>query len=286
MANIGIIGYGVVGKATADAFGGDPSNKIFWFDKNVKGPFSIDDVIKNSEFIFVCVPTPMFHDGSGIDLSIINKVVSIVAPKIKNTKKILIIKSSVVPGTTRSLSKKYPKVRFAMNPEFLTEVNAVWDFMHPDRVVVGAENEADALEIIKIHKRILGYEVKMFITDSTTAEMVKYMANTFLATKSIFANEMKGLSEKLSINYDDVKKMVAADPRIGEWGLSVTPFKGVGGKCYPKDTIALLGLARKLKIDLSILDAAWKKNLKIRKIRDWEEIDGAVNFKKTKTSKK
>lgn len=280
MSNIGVVGYGVVGKATAEAFSKDPSNKIFWFDKNVKGPFTLDDLIKESEFIFVCVPTPMFHDGSGIDLSIVKNVVSRVAPKIKGTKKILIIKSSVVPGTTRSFAKRYKGTKFAMNPEFLKDVSASWDFMHTDRVIVGAENEADAWEIIKIHKRILGYEVKMFVTDSTTAEMVKYMANTYLATKSIFANEMKELSDKLQINYDDVKKMVAADTRITEWGLNVTPFGGVGGKCYPKDTVALLGLAKKLKIDLSILNTAWKKNLKIRKIKDWEEIDGAVNFKK------
>ena len=109
--------------------------------------------------------------------------------------------------------------------------------------------------------------------------MVKYMANTFLAVKTLYANEMKILSDKLGINYDDVKKMVAIDKRIGEWGLSVTPFKGVGGKCYPKDSVALLGLAKKLNVDLSILNAAWKKNLKIRKVKDWEDIEGAVTVK-------
>ena len=280
MANIGVIGWGVVGKATGAAFAVDPSNKILWYDKKITGPYSFDKVIKNSDFIFVCVPTPMFHDGSGIDLSIINDVINKVAPKIQNTKKILIIKSSVVPGTTREFAKKYPKAHFAMNPEFLKEVDAEWDYMHPDRVVVGAENEADAVEIIKLHKRILPHEVKMFVTDNTTAEMVKYMANTFLATKTLFANEIKELADKLQINYDDVRKMVGIDSRIGEWGLGVSPFGGVGLKCYPKDTVALLGLAKKLKVDLSILDAAWKKNLKVRKVRDWEDIAGAVTRKK------
>lgn len=280
MANIGIIGWGIVGKATGEAFSTNPSNNIFWYDKIIKGPFSLEEVIKNSEFLFICVPTPMFHDNSGIDLSIVKEVVSQIAPKIKNTKKILIIKSTVIPGTTKYFANKYQGTRFAMAPEFLTEINATWDFMHPDRIIIGAENEADAWTVAKLHRGILPHEIKLFITDTTSAEMAKYMSNCFLATKTIFANEMKELADKLQINYDDVKKMVAADPRIGEWGLSVTPFKGVGGKCYPKDTIALLGLARKLKIDLSILDAAWKKNLKIRKIKDWEEIDGAVNFKK------
>lgn len=280
MANVGVVGWGIVGKATGEAFGTDPTNKIFWYDKNVKGPFSFDEVIKKSDFIFVCVPTPMFRDSSGIDLSVVRGVVKKIALKIAGTKKILIIKSSVVPGTTRAFSKKYPKVHFAMNPEFLTEVNAEWDFMHPDRVVVGAENEADAIEIVRLHKRILPQEVKMFVTDSTTAEMVKYMANTFLTTRTLFANEMKVMADELGINYDDVKKMVGADSRIGEWGLSVSPFRGVGLKCFPKDTVALLGLARKMKVDLSILEAAWKKNLKIRKVHDWEEINGAVSRKK------
>lgn len=161
MANIGVIGWGVVGKATGEAFSKDPSNKIFWFDKNIKGQHSLNDVTSNSDFIFVCVPTPMFSNGSGIDLSIIKKVVSQIAPRIKNTKKVLIIKSSVVPGTTNSLAKKYNGVRFAMNPEFLTEINAPWDFLHPDRVVIGAFDEGVAIKIAKLHRKIIGYEVKI-----------------------------------------------------------------------------------------------------------------------------
>lgn len=279
MTAIGIIGWGVVGKATGETFSKDPSNEIFWTDKFIQGPFTFDEVIKKSDFIFVCVPTPMFSDESGIDLSIIKNVVKKASKQMSGTNKVLIIKSTVVPGTTASLAKKYPKVKFAMTPEFLTEINASWDSLHPDRIVIGSENEADAIEIAKLYRRILGYDVKMFITDPTTAEMVKYMANTFMATKIIFGNEMRELSEKLNINYDDVKKMVGMDPRIGESFFSVSPFKGFGGKCFPKDTVALLGLAKKLKVDLSILESAWKKNLKIRKIKDWEEISGAVKHK-------
>lgn len=282
MANLGFVGYGVVGRATGEAFTKDSSNKIFWHDRNLKSPNTLNEVVEKSDLIFVCVPTPMFHDNSGIDLSVVKKVVGQIAPKIKNTKKILIIKSSVVPGTTASFVKKYPGVKFATCPEFLTEINATWDFLHPDRVVIGAFNEADAIEIAKLHRKILGYEVKIFITDPTSAEMVKYMSNTFLATKIIFANEMWALAQRLGINYDDIKKMVGIDKRIGESFLNVTSFKGFGGKCFPKDTVALLGLAKKLKVDLSVLESVWKKNLKIRKIKDWEEIDGAVNRKKKK----
>ncbi len=284
MAKIGIIGWGVVGQATGKAF--SKTHEVLWNDPAYKSSTFLNKLIDKSEYIFVCVPTPMFSDESGIDLSIVNSVVRKVAPKIKNTNKVLIIKSSVVPGTTASLAKRYPKVKFAMNPEFLTEINAPWDFIHTDRVVVGAFDEGVAARIAKIHWDIVGYKVKIFLTDPTTAEMAKYMSNTFMAAKVIFANEMHELAEKLGINYDEVKEIVAADKRIETSFLKVTSFMGFGGKCFPKDIVALLGLAKKLKVDLTVLKAVWKKNLKIRKIKDWEEIDGAVNFKKRKRSSK
>ena len=285
MANIGIIGWGIVGQATGKGFASNKDNKVYWYDKFRKGGKSLDFVAKKCDFIFICVPTPMFADGSGTDLSIVDEVVARIAPKIKGAKRILVVKSSVVPGTTRAYQEKYKDIKFIMNPEFLTEMNAFWDFMHPDRIIIGAEDEAVGLELAKLYRGINGYEVKIFITDTTSAELAKFMANTFLATKTVFANEMNELSVKLGINYDDVKKMVVADPRVGEAFLGVTPFGGFGLKCFPKDTIGLLGLARKLKVDLSVLEAAWKKNLKIRKIKDWEEIDGAVTKNKSRSKK-
>ena len=88
---------------------------------------------------------------------------------------------------------------------------------------------------------------------------------------------MADLAGKLGINYGDVADMVGADPRIGKSFLKVSPYGGFGLKCFPKDTVAILGLAKKLKADLSVLEAVWKKNLKVRKVRDWEGIKGAVN---------
>ncbi len=286
MSKVGIIGWGIVGKATGEGFATNPKNTIVWYDKFIKGPTSLRDVVYQSEFIFICVPTPMFSDHSGIDLSIIDEVVAAVAPLASSTNKIIIIKSTVSPGTTRGYAKRFPKVKFAANPEFLTEINAPWDFLHPDRIVIGAENEDIASRVARLYRELSGPDVKIFITDTATAEMVKYMSNTFLATKIVFANEMYELAQKLKINYDDVKKMVAADPRIGDAFLGVTPFRGFGLKCFPKDTVALLELARKLNVNLSVLKAVWKKNLKIRKVRDWEGIDGAVNDKTKKRKSK
>lgn len=285
MANIGIIGWGVVGQAVGDGFRKSPENKIFWYDKYKKGPFTLRKLISESEFIFVCVPTPMFLDNSGIDLSVVNEVVGKIAPKIANTEKVLIIKSTVVPGTTNSYAKKYKNVRFAMNPEFLTEANAFWDFLHPDRTVIGVFSESVAASLSQLYQNLYGPNTKIFISDPSTVEMVKYMSNAFLATKVIFANEMYELCNALDIKYEEVKRMVVVDERIGETHLDVTTLRGFGGKCFPKDVVALLGFAKKKRKDLSILKSVWKKNLKVRKIRDWEEIEGAVNRKKGSRSK-
>jgi len=274
MANLGVVGWGVVGQATGKGFG--RVHNVIWNDPFLTGSTSLEEITKKSDYIFVCVPTPMQEDYFGIDLTIMNKVIRDIAKEVSGKNIPVIIKSTVVPGTTDKYARKYPKVKFAMNPEFLTEVNAPWDFMHPDRVVIGAHDEDVANRIARLHRDVLGYEVKIYTTDPKSAEMVKYMSNTFMATKVIFGNEFSELAKKLDINYDDVVKMVGADERILPSFFGITPYRGFGGKCFPKDTAALLGLARKLKVDLSVLESAWNKNLKIRKIRDWEEIEGAV----------
>ncbi len=121
----------------------------------------------------------------------------------------------------------------------------------------------------------------MYQTDPTTAEMVKYMANCYLASKVIFANEMFDICEKLGIKYEEVKKMVVADNRIFDSHLDVTTARGFGGKCFPKDLLALRAMAREKGVDTAMLDTVWKKNLAIRKVHDWDEIPGAVTKKKS-----
>jgi UDPglucose 6-dehydrogenase len=278
MSKIGIIGWGVVGRAVGEGFATKKENKILWYSRTA-GPYSSEKVISESEFLFVCVPTPMFLDGSGIDLSIVKSTVDFVAPKIAGTDKILTIKSTVVPGTTASFAKKYPKTNFAMNPEFLTEANAPYDFLHPDRTVIGALSDTVAQRLVSLYRDLYGPNTKIFMTDTTTAEMVKYMSNAFLASKVIFANEMFDLCSALGIKYEEVMEMVAADPRIGPAHFKVTTLRGFGGKCFPKDVSALLAFAKEKKVDMSALKAVWEKNLKIRKVRDWEDIKGAVNDK-------
>lgn len=279
-AKLGIIGYGIVGQALAYGFS-QPQTKdkyeIRYYDK-YKDTASLESVVAGSEFIFICLPTPMKADESGIDLSIIEEGIAQITKWTNGTDKIIVIKSTVVPGTTASLEKKYPKSNFAFNPEFLTEANYLEDFLNADRNIVGANNDLTSRRVVALYRQRFP-RTKIFQTDSTTAEMVKYMANALLATKVIFANEMYALCQALGIKYEEVKKLVTADHRIYDSHLDVTTARGFGGKCFPKDIVALIGRAKELNLEPRLLETVWSINKKIRKARDWEEIPFAVTAK-------
>ena len=283
--NIGVIGYGFVGRATGEGFVSNPKNKVFWYDKFKESPNTLEEVVKKSDFVFVCVPTPIFEDYSGMDMGIVigvvDQVAEILSSSAKATEdKVLIIKSTSLPGTAKKLAIKYPKINFIMNPEFLTQKNANHDFLNPSRTVIGAESKDVALKVIKIYKTILSKNQPYVVTDTTSAEVIKYMSNLMLASKVLLANEFYELSKKVGANYLDVQKAVESDPRIGTHLGVPGPDgdMGFGGACFPKDMDGILGLAKKLKLDVSALEAIWKKNLKVRKHRDWEEMPQA--FKK------
>ena len=274
---VGIIGYGFVGEATAKGFASSKKNKVYWYDKYKKSPNTLNEVVEESEFIFICLPTPMLRDYSGMDMSIVEGVIEEIAPKVTGIKKIVIIKSTVLPGITQKFQDKYPDINFAMNPEFLTQGKANEDFMHPARTVVGTSNKALGTRIVDLYKTILPNDQKYFVTGLTEAEMIKYMSNVTLASKVLLANEFYALSEKLITNYKEIYKAVEADPRIGRHLAVPGPDGdlGFGGACFPKDTLGLLSFAKQKNVDMSALDAIWKKNLKIRKVRDWEHMDNA-----------
>lgn len=280
MNKIGIIGYGYVGRATGEGFATNPDNKIFWFDKFKESPNTLPEVIEKSDFIFVAVPTPIFDDYSGMDMGIVESVVDEVAPKIGGTDKVLIIKSTSLPGTIKKFMKKYPDVNFVMNPEFLTQKNANADFLKPFRTVIGCDSRDVGEKVQKLYETILPKNQPYFIIGSVSAEVAKYMANLMLASKVLLANEFYELSQKVGANYLEVREAVEADPRIGTHLGVPGPDgdMGFGGACFPKDMVGILGLAKDLKVDVSALEAIWKKNLKVRKNRDWEALPQA--FKK------
>ncbi len=270
--NLGIIGYGFVGQAVANGFNVASGGKdtIRFYDK-YKDTLTLEEVVKKSEFIFVGLPTPMKEDESGIDLTIIKDVVSEIAKFTNNTDKIVILKSTITPGTTASLEKAHPKTQFCFNPEFLTEANFLQDFLNADRTVIGASNDLVSRRVAVIYRQRFP-KTKIYQTDPTTAEAVKYFANAYLSMKVTFANYFYDYCQKIGIKYEEVKQMAAKDPRIVDSHLDVTTNRGFGGKCFPKDLVALLGEFKKANVDADLLETMWKYNKKVRKVHDWEEI--------------
>lgn len=276
---IGIIGYGYVGQAVANGFNKASGGKdtILFYDK-YKESTSLKQVLGKSEFIFICLPTPMKKDESGIDLSIIDSSVAEITKHTDKTDKILVIKSTVTPGTTKRLAEKYPKSNFAFSPEFLTEANFLQDFINAKRTIIGATNDLVSRRVAVIFKQRFPKTV-IFQTDPTTAEAVKYFANAFLSLKVTFANFFYDYCQKIGIKYEEVKKMAALDPRIVDAHLDVTTLRGFGGKCFPKDLVALMGEFKKAQVSDSLLKTMWEYNKKIRKVHDWDEIPFAVSKK-------
>lgn len=281
-AKLGIIGYGFVGQAVANGFNVASNNKdiIRWYDK-YKESTPLEKVIEESDFIFVCLPTPMKADESGIELAIFEDMIPQITKLTDNTDKIIIIKSTITPGTTNKFQKKFPKSKFCFNPEFLTEANYLEDFLNADRTVLGANSDWVHRSVGIIFQQRFP-KTKIFLTDPTTAETVKYFANAYLSMKVTFANFFYDYCQKLGIKYEEVKKMASFDARIGDTHLEVTTSRGFGGKCFPKDLVAIMGEFKKLGVDYSMLETMWEYNKKIRKVHDWQEIPFAVGseFKK------
>ena len=228
-------------------------------------------LINNCDFIFVTVGTPQKANGS-IDLSKIKKAISTIAENLlKNNKKpIIIIKSTVIPGTTTKvilpiLEKKSNKKNgkdfgLISNPEFLQESNAIKDTEFPHAVVLGG----DQTEFMKKTKKLfmkLHPNIPIIITNHQTAEMIKYANNSFLATKISFINQLSNICQKIpGANIDDVGATMGLDPRIGKLFLNAGP--GYGGSCLPKDMRALINFANISGINPTLLNAVEELNTK------------------------
>lgn len=260
--NIGIIGYGYVGGAIGYLFKSITTPMIYDVDEN-KRTHSLEDIEKECEFIFICLPTPMNKDGS-CDVSLIETYLTELENK---TDAIIVIKSTIPPGTTNRFKKEYPKLRIVMNPEFLTEKNWKHDIITPSRIIIGGDSE-DTIKIKELYEKVfMGYLI--YEVDATTAELSKYAANTFLSTKVSFFNEIYDISKELDCCYDKVRTLVCLDPRIGNSHSYVPGHdgkRGFGGTCFPKDINALIKTAEELNIDPIVNKSVWEKNKKVRGI--------------------
>ena len=291
MKNIGIIGRGFVGNAVANGFseGTGFKAKIRVFDTNpLKSTHSLEEVIKDSDVVFISVPTPSNKNGS-INLEVLDNCLEQVneeAKKIKKVNCIFLIRSTVVPGTTRRFQNKFPNLKLVFNPEFLTERSATFDFISQTRYVLGGEKKNTRI-IKELYQLRFGSTISIIETDYESAELIKYVCNTFFATKVSFLNEMKLLSDEVGADWNTVIEGFVRDGRVGHSHTQVPGPDGklgFGGSCFPKDIQALINFGDTLSINLNVLKGAWKTNLKIRPEKDWEKLLGRaiVNEDKTK----
>ncbi len=222
--------------------------------------------IKDAEVIFLALPTPPGEDGSA-DLSYIMDVAKKIGPYL-NKYTIVIDKSTVPVGTAEKVNEcieSTTTVEFDVvsNPEFLREGFAVDDFMKPDRVVIGTSSEKAKKVLQKLYSPFVKQGNPIYFMDEKSAEMTKYVANSFLATKISFMNEVANLCEILGANVDDVRLGIGSDERIGKRFLF--PGIGYGGSCFPKDVMALQKSSSNMGYDFKILNSVSEVN-KIQKL--------------------
>jgi len=232
-------------------------------ERNVKAgrlKFSTDlaEIVRESLVVFIAVGTPQGNDGRA-DLSFVRDVAKTIAQHL-NSYKVVVTKSTVPAGTGKmirqiieeNMGEAHP-FSVASNPEFLREGSAIEDFMRPNRVVLGTEDEQSTAILEDLYRPLYLIETPIVTTDVLTAEMIKYASNAFLATKISFINEMADLCEKVGADVHGVAKGMGLDRRIGPKFLH--PGPGYGGSCFPKDTRAVVEVAKDNGADLRIVQA-------------------------------
>lgn len=288
---IGIIGTGYVGLVTGTCFA-ETGNHVICMDvvkdkisklkkgispiyepgldtlisknlsaKRLSFTTSLEEAVLSSSVVFLCLPTPPGADGSA-DLKFVKEVSeeigNILNANLKTDYKLVVTKSTVPVGTAdelRNIFKKYPNAQIgvASNPEFLKEGNAVQDFMFPDRVVIGVD-EPKAEKILRdLYEPFVRTGAPVLVMDSRSAEMVKYAANAFLATRISFMNEIARLCESLGADVEKVRTAIGYDNRIGPKFLF--PGIGWGGSCFPKDVKALIKMGEQASVETAIVSA-------------------------------
>lgn len=264
---IGIIGLGMVGEPIKRWFEEyhkyRRGRELFCYDTDPKKGFS-DDMNK-ADVVFVSVPTPANPDGS-CNVSIVQSAAATI-----NDGKIVIIKSTVPPGTVEGLQKKYPRKKFIFNPEFLTESQSWLDYIKPDRQILGhtAKGHGDIKEVLAMlprahFERPWSSDYTKKDINATEAELAKYASNIFGYIKVIYGNILADLSHALEayfkksgmnveVDYENIKEVISADPRIGPAWLDVGHgnYCGAGGYCFPKDMNAFIRFVQDLVEDLS-----------------------------------
>lgn len=250
---VGIVGYGMVGQAVGA-----------WFTRAAKySPRQFPDgwpAVNACDIVFVCVPSP-YSRRTGFDLSAIHQTARTLTGR-----KIVVLKSTVLPGTTAKLQKKYPQHTWLFNPEFLVEKTHIQDFLKPDRQILGlAKKTVRHRRAARRVMRLLPAAPFRAVTTSTEAELIKIGANTFGALKVVYANMMYDLARQVGADYETVRAGIVNDARIGpSWTrIWFDGYRGYSGKCFPKDVGALIAFGRTTKRRFRFLEAADAYNWKL-----------------------
>ncbi|QTG98931.1 UDP-glucose dehydrogenase family protein [Wolbachia endosymbiont of Rhagoletis indifferens] len=229
------------------------SQRIRFFD-------SYFQINPNTEVVFITVDTPSDSLGNA-NLQNVYNAVSEVSERV-NQDCLIVIKSTVPPGTAENiynyLSNKGYNFDLGVNPEFLKQGSAVSDFLYPDRIIIGVKTKLARAKLEVIYRSFIDKNIPLIVTDTVTAEMIKYASNAFLATKVAFINEMAGLCELLGADIDLLANSMGMDHRIGKEFLKAGP--GFGGSCFPKDLSALIRLAEDHNVKLQILNSVKESN--------------------------
>ena len=217
--------------------------------------------ITASDIIFICVGTPNIKGSLKVDLRYVFKCTKEIL-SITKKKKVIVTKSTVPVGTgdqiENIIKKKRKLFSVISNPEFLREGEAIRDFRYPDRIIIGSNSKNEFKIMKKLYSPLINKGAKFFTTSRRGAELIKYAANAFLATKITFINEIANLCEKSGINIEDIAVGIGSDTRIGSRFLRAGP--AYGGSCFPKDTKGLVSAAEKFKTNLSIVKSVIKSN--------------------------
>ena len=229
-------------------------------------------VLSHAEIIFICVNTPENPKTGECDLSqILDSTAAIakVSATLGNQFFILVIRSTVPVGTNKKVTAHMlqinPQLNFlsCSNPEFSRQGSAIYDFMNPDRIVVGVDHEKCEEKMRLVYQPLTDKGFPIFFSNIETAEMIKYASNTFLNVKIEFINEICDICEKTGANITDIAKAMGMDRRISP--LFLKPGPGIGGSCFPKDSMALAKIGEKLGLDLQIINAAISSNIARKK---------------------
>lgn len=294
--DMSIVGLGVIGNAMFQSFKNHFEVNLYDKNKPLQSTIHGKDAIQELVYltngpIFLSVPTPMNQDGS-CNISIVSSLCKeINEAHMKRvteqscycnicgiSEQVVVVRSTVPPGTCDQIQNDNPYLSMVFNPEFLTEANAVEDFKNQDRIVLGGERLA--VDLVESYYKDVFPSVSYQRCGRKEAEMIKYVCNSFLAMKVIFANQIKAYADAIGANYDAVVDVITSDKRMGHTHWKVPGpdgLLGYGGKCFPKDVCALIASAKSHGIDFSLLAKANELNLLYRPDKDWEKISGVLS---------